>query len=150
MCSTQSKHADMQSCTNTTMQGMHKWHVWSLASVFILSRDPKIHVLIYFLINCKFPLLYKCFLYWTLCIFCCFPNPSHRVRQCYDREDAQCHDVQGRMEIAGSAGDREHARPEAPSGLTQARVWQPTRPVHNVLLHMSEICVSAMSQLIRD
>lgn len=54
------------------------------------------------------------------------------------------------MEIAASAGDREHARPEAPSGLIQARVWRCTRPVHNVLLHLSENCISPMSHFISN
>lgn len=67
----------------------------------------------------------------------------------FDGADAQCHSVRGRIEISGSAVDREHARPEAPSGFIQTRVWWCTRPVHNVLPHLSENSVSPMSQLIR-
>lgn len=94
--------------------------------------------------------------YYCYPIIYCFPNLYDGYRQfkgwVFDGADAQCHNVQGRVEIAGSAGDWEHARPEAPSGLIQASVWGCNRPVHSELLHniLSENYISPMSQLIRN
>lgn len=144
-----SKHADIQSFTNMKMQGVQKEHAWHTTLVCMPSRAPETHVLIDFLIILPdvqiFSIKYWAF-FSSVSLICLI---EEAVLWVFDGADAQCHNVRGRIEISGSAGDREHARPEAPSGFIQTRVWRCTKPAHNVLPHLSENSISPMSQLIR-